>query len=169
MLVFKQLWNYFPKKSEIQGKCRNKQPDSSKPFKDYCAILMSEALIRSGVSTTGAKVKKCWSHQGMKHILLAEEMALWLDRSNIGGLGKLEKIDSNTFQEDLKGRTGIIFFKDYWQRGKESFESRSGDHIDLWNQNEITGSSMLMRDILEFFNRVSDLNNSKEVWFWEVK
>ena len=52
---------------------------------------MSEALIRSGVSTTGAKVKKCWSHQGMKHILLAEEMALWLDRSNIGGLGKLEK------------------------------------------------------------------------------
>lgn len=84
-------------------------------------------------------------------------------------LGKVEKINPSTFQDDLDGRTGIIFFKDYWTRGNESFSNRSGDHIDLWNKNEITSSSMFVRGIIEFFGRVSDLNESKEIWFWEVK
>ncbi len=169
MLEFSKLWKNYPEKSLMRGKCQNEQSNGSSPFGNYCAILMSEALIRSGVSTVSAKAKKCWSHEGMKHVLLAEELAVWLSKANIGGLGKVEKINSKTFQEDLKDRTGIIFFKDYWQRGNESFERRSGDHIDLWNKNEITSSSMFTRGILEFIGRVSDLNESKEIWFWEVK
>ena len=62
-----------------------------------------------------------------------------------------------------------MFFKDYWQRGKETFDNRSGDHIDLWNKDELTGGSMLTRTIYEFFGIVSDLNKSKEILFWEVK
>jgi hypothetical protein len=146
-----------------------KQPKSSSPFGNYCAINLSDALIKAGVSTVGAKVKKCWGHGGMKHILLAEEMAGWLKISHFSWLGKLEKIDPISFQDDLDGRTGIIFFKDYWQRGDESLSNRSGDHIDLWNKDEITSSSMFTRNILEFFGRVSDLNKSREVWFWEIK
>ncbi|WP_227712335.1 T6SS effector amidase Tae4 family protein [Marinobacter zhanjiangensis] len=60
-------------------------------------------------------------------------------------------------------------FKDYWQRGNETDANRSGDHIDLWNKSEITSSSMLYRSFAEFFGMVSDLNNSKKIWFWEVK
>ena len=166
---FNTIWNNFPDKSVMKASCQNKQPKGSTPFGNYCAILLSDALIKSGISTQGAKVKKCWSHSGMKHILLAEEMANWLRTSHFTWLGKLEKIDPKSFQEDLKGRTGIIFFKDYWQRGRESFDNRSGDHIDLWRNDEITGSSMFVRSILEFFGRVSHLNASYEVWFWEIK
>lgn len=166
---FNTLWNNFPDKSVMKASCQNKQPTSTSPFGNYCAILLSEALIKSGVSTQGAKVKKCWSHAGIKHILLAEEMANWLRMSHFSWLGKLEKISPKSFQKDLNDRTGIIFFKDYWQRGNESFDNRSGDHIDLWRNDEITGSSMFVRSILEFFNRVSDLNESYEIWFWEIK
>ncbi len=166
---FNTIWNNFPDKSVMKASCQNKQPTGSTPFGNYCAILLSEALMKSGISTQGAKVKKCWSHSCMKHILLAEEMANWLRTSHFSWLGKLEKISPKSFQNDLDGRTGIIFFKDYWQRGSESFDNRSGDHIDLWRNDEITGTSMFVRSILEFFGRVSDLNASYEIWFWEIK
>jgi len=169
MSKFNELWENFPEKNVIRARCQNKQATSSAPFGNYCAINLSDALIRSGASTVGAKVKKCWAHGGMKHILLAEEMASWLKKSNFSWLGKLEKVNPSTFQGDLDGKTGIIFFKDYWQRGNESLSNRSGDHIDLWNKDEITSSSMFTRNILELFGRVSDLNESREIWFWEVK
>ncbi|WP_432455877.1 type VI secretion system amidase effector protein Tae4 [Agarivorans sp. QJM3NY_29] len=169
MPSFDTIWKSFPDKSLIKARCQNKQATSSKPFGNYCAIMLSDALIKAGVSTANSKTKTCWSHSGMKHILLAEEMAHWLKRSQFSWLGKLEKITPATFQDDLDGRTGIIFFKDYWQRGNESFERRSGDHIDLWNKDEITSSSMFTRSILEFLGRVSDFNESREIWFWEVK
>lgn len=169
MSKFKEIWGNYPDKNLIRARCQNKQANSSTPFGNYCAIMLSDALIRSGVSTTSAKVKKCWGHSGMKHILLAEEMAIWLSKSNFSWLGKTQKINPKNFQDDLDGKTGIIFFKDYWTRGNESFPNRSGDHIDLWNEDEITSSSMFTRGILEFFGRVSDFNESKEIWFWEVK
>jgi hypothetical protein len=170
MLEFSKLWNDFPKKNVMRARCQNKQSStSSSPFGNYCAIMLSDALIKSGVSTNSAKVKKCWSHQGGKHILLAEEMAGWLNKANVGGLNKVEKINPSSFQKDLENKTGIIFFKDYWQRGSESIANRSGDHIDLWNKDEITSSSMFTRGIIEFLGRASDLNKSREVWFWEIK
>ncbi|MGR8932442.1 MAG: T6SS effector amidase Tae4 family protein [Gammaproteobacteria bacterium] len=131
--------------------------------------MLSDALIKSGVSTIGSRATQCWGHPGMKHILLAEEMATWLKHSGLSWLGNLQEIDPKSFQDDLDGKTGIIFFKDYWQRGNESFDSKSGDHIDLWNKDEITGGNMTTRSIYEFFGVVSDLNKSKEVWFWKVK
>ena len=112
---------------------------------------------------------KCWSHQGKKHLLKAEDMANALSSRPPQGFGQRVKVNPGSFQEILKGNTGVIFFKDYWQREKEKFEARSGDHIDLWNKNEITGSGMFMRSIYEFFGAVSDLNKSKEIWFWEIK
>lgn len=168
-LDFKTLWESFPEKSLMKARCQNKQETSSAPFDNYCAILLSEALINVGVSTSSAKAAKCWSHSGTKHILRAEEMAKWLTSSNIGGLHKVEKISPSTFQKDLKNRTGIIFFKDYWQRGNETTNNQSGDHIDLWNKDEISSSGMLMRSIYEFFGTVSDFNKSKEIHFWEIK
>ncbi|WP_445369237.1 T6SS effector amidase Tae4 family protein [Methylomonas sp. BW4-1] len=72
-------------------------------------------------------------------------------------------------KQHLKKRLELYFLRITWQRGNESFQNRSGDHIDLWNKNELTGGGMFTRSVYEFFGVVSDLNKSKEVWFWEIK
>lgn len=100
---------------------------------------------------------------------MVEEFARALKTRPPVGLSTMIKVQPDSFQSTLKGKTGVIFFKDYWRRGSESFANRSGEHIDLWNKDEITGSGMFMRSVYEFFGVVSDLNNSKEIWFWEVK
>ena len=168
-MKFETLWKNFPDKEELKRRCTNKQKDSNKPFSDYCAIMLSECFIKSGVDLSLLKANRCWSHPGKKHILLAEQFAIALKKNTPIGMSPMRKVEPGSFQAALKGKTGVIFFKDYWQRGNQSFQNRDGDHIDLWNRNEISGSGMLMRSIYEFFGAVSDLNKSKEIWFWEIK
>jgi len=169
MTKFNTLWKNFPQKAPIEKKCRNRQKTSDTSFENYCAILLSECFIRSGIDISHLKADKCWSHSGKKHIIRAEEMANALKSNTPNGFTKAIKVNPGSFQTLLKDKTGVIYFKDYWQRDKETFHNRSGDHIDLWNKDEITSSSMFTRSILEFLGRVSDLNKSKEIWFWEVK
>lgn len=169
MASFDNLWKNFPDKDKIMTKCRNKQKNSNDPFDNYCAIMLSECFLQSGIDLSLYKGSRCWSHSGNKHILRAEDLAEGIRKHPPAGFGALKNIRPKSFQEDLSDKTGVVFFKDYWQRGNESFNSRSGDHIDLWNKNEITSSGMFLRSILEFLGRVSDLNRSKEIWFWEVK
>lgn len=169
MVSFDNLWKNYPDKEKIITQCRNKQKDGNKPFSDYCAIMLSECFIRSGVNLELYKGNRCWSHHGQKHILLAEDLANGLKKHSPAGFGPLEIIKPESFQITLSNKTGVIFFKDYWRRENETFNDRSGDHIDLWNKNEITSSGMLLRSILEFLGRVSDLNKSREIWFWEIK
>ena len=169
MANFNTIWSNFPDGEKIKSKCFNKQPTSEQPFSNYCAILMSECLIRSGIQVSSCPGTKCWSHSGSKHLLLANDLAVWLAKTPPTGIGRKEKIKAGSFQQKLSGRTGIVFFKDYWTRGNESFENRSGDHIDLWNKYKITGGSMFYRSIIELFGFVSDLNKSREIWFWEIK
>lgn len=169
MINFETLWKNFPNEVAIKSQCTNKQPTSNKPFGNYCSIMLSDCLIKSGVDLSLIKAKRCWSHEGKKHILLAEELANGLKSNNLSGLSPAQRISPGSFQNQLKDKTGIIFFKDYWQRGNESFSSRSGDHIDLWNKGSITSGGMFLRSVYEIFGLVSDLNKSKEIWFWEVQ
>lgn len=169
MLKFEKLWNGYPQQDVIKQTCYNRQETTSAPFSDYCAIMLSEAFIKAGVPLKGFEGNRCWSHTGSKHALLAEQLAGWLDNASIPGLGSSVKIAPTNFQEKLEGKTGIVFFKDYWQRGSESFENRSGDHIDLWKNSKITSGNMFYRSVIELFGFVSDLNKSKEIWFWEVQ
>jgi len=169
MIVFDTLWNNFPDKDVMKLSCRNKQPTKSIPFENYCAILLSECFIKSGMDLSLLSGDRCWSHQGKRHIIRAEELGNTLKKRVPAGFSQPIKIESSSFQTILDGKTGIIYFKDYWQRDKEIYAHRSGDHIDLWNKDRITSSSMFTRSILEFFGRVSDLNKSREIWFWEVK
>lgn len=167
---FKTLWDNYPAPGEVRAKCQNKQAKETKPFENYCAILMSECFIKSGLDLSQCPAKyKCWAHAGPRHVILAENLADWLAKSPPSGFGKIEKIQSTTFQKTLSERTGVVFFKDYWQRQGESVDGRSGDHIDLWNKNRITEGSMIYRAIIEFLGFVSDLNKNREIWFWEVK
>ena len=169
MSMFKTLWNNYPDKRLLSSKCFNKQKDSSKPFSDYCAIMLSECLIKSGISIAGYKGNKCWSHSGPKHILLAEDLAKGLRACPPRGFEKMIEVNPKTFQKELADKTGVIFFKDYWPRGSESEQTRSGDHIDLWDKDKITSTSMFFRSVYEFFGALSDLNRSRQIWFWEVK
>ena len=166
MKNFKTLWDNFPSQKVLSEKCFNQQKSGGRPFENYCAIMMSECFIRSGINIANYKGNKCWSHTGPKHLLLAEDLAENLRLSPPSHFGRMIKVNPNIFQKELKDKTGVIFFKDYWRRGGESDESRSGDHIDLWNKNETTGGGILYRSVTEFFGFVSDLNESKQIWFW---
>lgn len=159
----------FSESKKLSARCFNKQKDSNRPFGNYCAIMMSECFIKSGITISNYKGNKCWPHVDPKHLLLAEDLAGNLRLSSPSHFGRMIKVNPKTFQKDLKNKTGVIFFKDYWRRGNESDKSRSGDHIDLWNKNETTGGGMLYRSVTEFFGFVSDFNKSKQIWFWEVK
>lgn len=75
----------------------------------------------------------------------------------------------------VKGKTGIIYFEDYWQRAGE--QGRTGDHIDLINARGTMASIGAFRTWLrttfpnfsENWADMSDLKRSKKVIFWEVK
>lgn len=169
--MFDTLWKNFPHNNNIKARCFNDQPGDDKdgPFSDYCAIRMSDCFIKSSINISKFSGNRCWSHAGDTHLLLAEDLANGLAGSPPSGFGRKEEIRPGDFQNTLADRTGVIFFGDYWQRGKETFPNRTGDHIDLWKKNQITGSTMFWRSVAEFFGQVSDLNDSKRVWFWEVK
>jgi len=150
MVSFSTLWKNFPEKEVIVLQCQNKQPTGSKPFGNYCAILLSECFIRSGIDLSPLSGDRCWSHKGKRHLIRAEEMADSLKRNTPSGFAAAVKVEPGSFQSILNGKTGVVYFKDYWQRGEEKFEQRSGDHIDLWDKDRITSSSMFTRSILEF-------------------
>lgn len=104
----------------------------------------------------------------------AEELAAWLRRQPFCGLPTQPlTITGQDWQQKIKGKTGIIFFKDYWARDGE-ISHASGDHIDLWNKDRLTPSlSSFLRFTLGLQSigwlSVSDLGKAKEILFWEVK
>lgn len=161
-VTFKQLWDSYPTGHPCTG-----------PFSDQCAIKFTEALMANGLSISSFKGTRCWGDSSAfagKHAIRAEEVANWLAGLPIPGMGKREKIDPTKYQSELDGRTGFIFYKDYWQRDGESFKNRSGDHIDLWNKNRSTGEMFAwQRGLSEWLSSdVSDRNQAKDVWFWQV-
>lgn len=170
--MFRTLWDSFPRDDGIRSRCYNARPtgEANRPHDNYCAIRLSEAFIRAGIRLDGFNGVRCWSPNcSGTHAIRAEELANWLAGSAPSGFGRREVVRPGSFQQDLDGRTGVIFFGDYWQRRRETFPNRTGDHIDLWNRTRLTGRPMLMRELAELFGFVSDLNQSKTVWFWEVK
>jgi Type VI secretion system (T6SS), amidase effector protein 4 len=100
-----------------------------------------------------------------------------LHGAKIDGMSKGVSLTGANYLDYVKGKTGIIYFEDYAPRPGESrdYGPRTGDHIDLWNKNEL-GSlglplSWLRRNvpgIFEHFER-SDYEKSKRVIFWEIK
>jgi hypothetical protein len=53
-------------------------------FKNQCAIRLSHAMKKSGISLASfPSTRKCWVHKGDDHILAAKELADWLDRGTV--------------------------------------------------------------------------------------
>lgn len=167
---FADLFAAYPKERDPYRDAKGKVPAG---FDNQCAIRMSSTLHHVGVtmkSFKGAVVPL----DGQRAAIRAEEFAAWLKLQPFCGLpSKPQNITGTDWQQKIKGKTGIIFFKDYWTRDGEVSHA-SGDHVDLWDKDRLTpGFASFMRftlglsasGILGF----SDLGKAKEILFWEVK
>ncbi len=165
-ITFDKLWDNYPSSS-----IKHIDPKTGKDiFGEHCAINVSEALERSGVDLSSFNGTKCWNCSGSgNHIIRAQELA-----DDISRAIKPVKLRGDNYERYVKGKTGIIFFQDYWKRKNEI--GRSGDHIDLWNKNELASIGFFLTlirgwfpEISESYLNMSDLRRSKSVWFWEIK
>lgn len=115
------------------------------------------------------------------HAIRAEELSEYLKKQPFSGCPVPVKLSGKNFQENVKGKIGIIFFKDYWLRENE--RTPTGDHIDLWNKSELAGSGALASYLRVNFpnatesisglfgsdTRITSLEKATEVLFWEIK
>lgn len=148
-------------------------------YKDQCAIRVSVALHAVGVdmrSFTGAFTVIDQKRAALR----AAELAAWLNKVPFCGLPlKPQNVAGADWQSKVKGRSGIIYFADYWARAGESQANGSGDHIDLWNKGTLTPSiestlrfRLGIRRIANPFgsgNWYSSLDNAKTILFWEIR
>ena len=165
-VTFKQLWNSYP---SDDSPCRTSGKSN---FSNQCAIRVGVALVGSGVKTTDLPgVKHCWHHpKSDGHVLRAQELAAGLARKRISGIGTGKTLTAKDFKSRIAGKTGIIFFKDYWQRSTDAEGRPTGDHIDLWNGSRLTGLSSWFRVQwgIVMPGYWSDLEKAKAITFWEV-
>jgi Type VI secretion system (T6SS), amidase effector protein 4 len=181
-LTFKELWDNYP----------TGNPFDNPIYKDQCAIRMSVTLHRSGIemkSFSEKLVKPLSAAPTIGRIVLdgkatatrADELGEWLNFRPFAGLPKAENITGMDWEAKVKGRTGIIQFSRYWTRDGEKDADASGGHIDLWNGKRLSISSApdAVATISRFFGKQSffpgthfgwsDLGNSRQILFWEVK
>jgi len=180
MITFKRLWDNHPTIAGEEAPCTT---NGTKNFPNQCAIRVGVSLTKCGVKTTNIPgVTHCWhGHPKSEgHVIRAEELAEGLSKIKLAGLKPVEKLNPQTYSDEISGKKGIIFFKDYWERttsgNKEAFRNRSGDHIDIWNGSRITDLTSWARINLRIgsfglhtiTDNFSDFQDSKEIWFWET-
>ena len=108
----------------------------------------------------------CSSKQS--HTIRAQELADWLQ----GNLSGAKVITGENFMDQISGKTGIVFFQNYYE-GVEG--SLTGDHIDLWNKNEMGTYGVFdtwLRTTVPWLGTLrgmSDLGKSTQILFWEIK
>lgn len=173
---FRTLWATYPSSRPYVDPKTGEPP---KGYENQCAIKVSAALRGAGVemkSYRGASV----SLDGKKAAVRAEELAAWFRKQPFCGLPQQpETITGKDWETKIKGRTGIIYFADYWARDGETTHT-TGDHIDLWDGKGLTpnaanrlrrwgvNSLRWLPGPLGRFN-FSDLADSREILFWEVQ
>lgn len=176
-IEFRKLWDAYPKDHHpyVDPKT-NKAPPG---YENQCAIRVSAALHGAGVemkSYTGASV----ALNGMKAAVVATQLSQWLSLQPFCGLPKTaENITGKDWEGKIKGRTGIVYFENYWKRKGET-KVATGDHIDLWNGSGLTpnaanrlrrmgiDSIQWLPGFLDDLN-FSDLANSSRILFWEIR
>ncbi|WP_233806790.1 T6SS effector amidase Tae4 family protein [Paraburkholderia sp. HP33-1] len=169
-LTFDQLWSAYPKSDPCSG-----------PYRDQCAARIGEALRGCGIEGLSFKGARCHVDHP-KHMLRAAEVADWLHKIPFAGCPAARSLSAKTWDTDIHGTTGIIFFNGYWHRDSDGPGVTAGNHIDLWNGNRLTMSGVA--DTLATVGRFvfgrqsflagtdygySDLHNSSSILSWEVK
>ena len=181
-ITFQELWDNYP----------SGNPYGNPAYTNQCAIRMSITLHRVGIemkSFSSKLVKPLSGQPSIGRIILdgkvtatrADELGEWLKLKPFAGLPKAEDITGSDWESKVRGRTGIIQFSRYWARDGENTANASGGHIDLWNGFRLTVSSA--PNAVATFGRIlgrhaflpgtrygwSDLRNSKQILFWEIK
>ena len=174
-LTFNDLWKNYP-----SGLIKHVDGKTGKDiFDDHCAINLSDSLHKCGVLLKSFKGTKCWAcaqkdgfGKGI-HAIRAQELASYLESRPFAGCPAPQRFTGANYEKAVAGRCGVIFFKDYWQRQGES--GRTGDHIDLWQENRLASLGVALtfiRQTLPTFSEsyleMSDLRRSSEVLFWEI-
>lgn len=172
-VTFKELWDNYEKGHPYQVK--GKTPDG---FENQCAIRVSVTFHNVGVkmiSFSQNKVKPEGNAPTIGRLVLndmatatrANELAQWLNMRPICGVGPAINITGKDWVSKIKGKTGIVFFGEYWG------DNSAGGHIDLWNGSKMTdGNSNFLRFTLGIDSLpgvYSDLGTAKRIWFFEVK
>ncbi len=177
-IKFATLWaNYPDDKPYIDPKTGN----PPKNYEDQCAIKVCVALHKSGVEMKSFRGESRILVNGKSTAAQAEDLASWLKLIPFCGLpSKTETVTGKDWEKKISGRTGIVFFKNYWQRSTDSSNHLTGDHIDLWNGSRLTatgwsaistiGRRIGVNELFPGTSRgYSDLRLSSEILFWEVK
>ena len=170
---FAELWAVYPGGNPYVDPKTGEPPPN---FTNQCAIRLSVALHRVGIEMKSFQGEGRIRLSGKRTAVLVHEMADWLKLRPMAGMGRTENMTDADWQTKIKGRTGIVAFKNYWQRDGES--GRSGGHIDLWNGSQMTSNGIrdTATNFLRFtlgsatgFGIYSDLGKSSEIVFWEIK
>lgn len=162
MSPFSKLWANHP---NVKGE--NSLLDKG-AYPNQCAINLYAALQRSNVDVKTFHGQLSWQKDKPKYAIRAQELAEWLV-SPYSMMPKVQKFSGNDVFEKIKGRSGIIFFQNYWGPGNQ------GDHIDLWNGSRLTDwftwvriharvGSLGVHSVLP----LSDFQKSQAIWFWPV-
>lgn len=174
-MTFTQLWSNY-----VAG---NPYPDTTGEYSNQCAIRLSATLHRIGIEMKSFSQKIVRPAPGkatLGRILLngkpaatrANEMAAWLQLQPFCGLPKkAEDITGEDWETKVRGRTGIIFFGDYWRREGEAEGRGSGGHIDLWKGDKMTGfgTGLRARWGIVIPGIWSDLRQAKTIQFFPVQ
>jgi hypothetical protein len=164
-VTFADLWSSYP----ASDPCDAKDKDGHKLFHNQCAIRLSYALKKTGVTFKSYPAKrKCWVHPDADHVLSASELADWLELQPFVGCKKSETITGADWRNKVLNRTGIICFEDYYTPSNGS----GGDHIDLWNKDRMTsvGSGLRARfGIVIPFGVWSDLRKARKIRFFPIE
>lgn len=157
MPAFIQIWNNHP---NIKGEDALLDKEI---YQNQCAVNLYVALQRSGVNVRTFNGQLSWQKNTPKYALRAQELANWL-ASPVSKIEKVEKYSGRQIFDKIRGRTGIIFFQNYWGVGMQ------GDHIDLWNGTRLTH----WISWVQIYARIgsvginSDYRGAESVWFWRV-
>jgi hypothetical protein len=181
-VTFAELWANYP----------SGNPYDDPAYSNQCAIRMSVTFHRVGIgmkSFSSRLIRPSSGQATIGRIILdgkptatrADELGQWLKLQPFAGLPRVEDITGPEWQSKVKGRTGIIQFSRYWTRDGEDADNASGGHIDLWNGSRLTisgpadsfatiGRMFGMNSLFAGYSfGFSDLRNSKQILFWEIK
>jgi hypothetical protein len=174
---FSSLWASYPDSTPYIDPKTGKPPPG---YEDQCAIKVSVAIHGVGIdmkSFTAANVDLKPGRtigrivlNGKYTATRADELASWLKRQPFCGLPqKPENITGEDWATKVKGRSGIVFFADYWARTAEN--QASGDHIDLWNGEKMTGfgTGLRARWNIVIPGIWSDLRKAKTILFFPIQ
>jgi hypothetical protein len=167
MIKFKDLWQAHATISDVDNPCTVKNEPA---FSNQCAIRIGNALSICGFDTTTLPdAEHCWHHPKSEgHILRAEQLANALLKVRPTSFEKGIKIPPKNFKQYISGKSGIIYFKDYWLRSTDPINNPTGDHIDLWNGSRLTDWTSWIRIStgLSIDGVWSDFEKAKEIIFW---